>query len=533
MEANLDRRAFLKGSLFAGAGLAAASMVSCAPSTDAKGGAAEGGAKGAETTEAPKEVAETLDTEILVLGAGASGLSCAIQAALNGSKATILEKASVTGGNASVCEGMFACGSDMQKAAGYTITEREVLAHELKFAQYCVDGQLWRDFVENSVENLNWCMDQGVEYRGDVDYYGGDFPTNHWFKGGKGAEGFTPQMTARAQELGVDIRLETPAYKLIVDDSGKVTGVYAKNADGKDIQVNAKATVIATGGWGCNEELIDKMGFDTTDWMQGGTDSHDGDGYKMALEAGAKDMMPQASLLAFNYCPALPRESFTHPYNGAGGITSGAGPVMWVNEEGKRFADESAFHSCMNYQVAPTRYQKAVYTVFDSKIWSDFTANVTDRDANAELAEAVETNSPESIWKADTIEELAKAAGIDPDALAASVKEYTADAESGEGDHVFGKDAQYMAPISTPPYYLARNRVCFMTNLAGVATSRKREVYGADGEPIPGLYAAGIDGEMRYRNVYPINCGGTTIAGFIYSGRVAANSAKDYIASLA
>lgn len=536
MQKNFDRRSFLKGSLIAGAAAATAGLAAgCAPqspSTAPSGNAAatdlaSTGRKG--LAEAPNEISETIDTEILVVGAGVGGLACAVQAALNGNEVLLIEKASITGGNGNVIEGTYACGSDIQKAQGYEITVSEAVSHEMEFAQYRVDGTLWYDYISNSVDNMKWFVEQGVELRGDADYYGGLFCTHHWFKDGLGSAGYVPQMTSRAEELGVEIRTKTPAYKLIQDEGGTVVGAYAKSSDGKDIRINAKATVIATGGWGCNEDIIAAMGYDTTDWMQCGTDNHDGDGYLMAMEVGAQDMLPYASQLALNYCPALPRESFTHPYNGIGGITSGLMPVVWVNEEGNRFSNECVWKRCIMYQTMPVREQKEVYTIFDSKIWADQTSALEGIDAAAELEEAVAKNSPESLWKADTIEGLAEAVGIDAKTLSATIQAYNSDCAAGKGDTRFGKAPEDMAPISTPPYYIARNRLNFVTNFGGIGTNRKFEVVNDGGEAIPGLFAAGLDGDMRYRNVYPINMGGTASGGAIYSGRIAANSAKAFI----
>ena len=348
MATKLDRRTFLKDSLVASAAVGGLATVA---------GFVAGNPQPAlaDETGAPDAIVETVDTEILVIGAGCGGLACAVQGALNGSKVLLIEKAPSTGGNANVSEGMFALGTDRQKELGIELSVPEIINHEMEFAQFRVDGLLWRDFVENSVENYEWCKEQGVEFSGVVNAYGGLYDTMHWFKDGLGAVGYVPQMTARAEELGVEIRCSTPAYKLIQDETGAVVGAYAKNPDGNDIQINAKATVIATGGWGCNEELISRMGFDTTDWMQCGVDYHDGDGYLMAMEIGAKDMLPFASQLALNYIPALPRQTFTHPYNGIAGISSGLHPVVWVNEEGKRFANECVWKKCIMYQALPAR----------------------------------------------------------------------------------------------------------------------------------------------------------------------------------
>ena len=82
----------------------------------------------------------------------------------------------------------------------------------------------------------------------------------HWFEGGTAATGYVPQMTARAEELGVDMRLGTKAQSLIIED-GKVKGFYATDSDGNDIQVNAKAVILACGGYAQNEEYMTRRGW--------------------------------------------------------------------------------------------------------------------------------------------------------------------------------------------------------------------------------------------------------------------------------
>ena len=204
MATKLDRRTFLKDSLVASAAVGGLATVA---------GFAAGNTQPAlaDETGAPDAIVETVDTEILVIGAGCGGLACAVQGALNGSKVLLLEKAPSTGGNANVSEGMFALGTDRQKELGIELSVPEIINHEMEFAQFRVDGLLWRDFVENSVENYEWCKEQGVEFSGVVNAYGGLYDTMHWFKDGLGAVGYVPQMTARAEELGVEIRCSTPA----------------------------------------------------------------------------------------------------------------------------------------------------------------------------------------------------------------------------------------------------------------------------------------------------------------------------------
>ena len=355
----------------------------------------------AGSIEAPESVSQTIETQICVIGAGLAGLACAVQAAQNGSQVLVIEKQPELGGNANVIEGTFAVGSSLTKELGITVTMRDVLDHEMGSSQYRVDGELWRSFIEASGETMDWLVENGCEFTGAVETYGGLFETFHWYKDGEGMYGYVPQMSAKAEDLGVEFMTSTRATKLITSEDGRtVTGCYATNEAGEVIQINAGVCVVATGGWGSNPDLIARMGYDVTDYWEGGLTGHDGDGYLMALDLGAEDRLPVASQLALNIVPALPKTDFKHPYNGITGISSGMAPTIWVNQNAKRFSNETILMTNMMLQTIPGREQKAAYTVFDQKIWDDFTAGMEGCDPAAELAEAVEVNEPASIWKA-------------------------------------------------------------------------------------------------------------------------------------
>lgn len=519
MEKGIDRRGFVVGTVAAAACAGASRALAAEYTRPIETG----------SIPTPNEVAETLETDVCVIGSGLSGLACAVQAAQNGLDVLVLEKSSSIGGNANVIEGTFGIGDDMAKEAGIEVTVRQVLDHEMSSSQYRVDGALWRRFLDSAADNMNWLVECGCEFTGAIETYGGLYETFHWYKDGEGAYGYIPQMSALAESLGVEFMTSTPATKLICEDGRTVTGCYATDADDRALRVNAKVTVVATGGWGSNPDLIARQGFDVTDYHQGGLPFHDGDGYLMALDLGADDRLPVASQLALNIIPALPKSDFKHPYNGITGISSGMQPSIWVNQDGVRFSNETVLMQNMMLQTIPCREQKASYTLFDQAIWDSFTEGMEGCDPASELAAAVEANDPPSLWKADTLEELAELVGIDPETLAATVAEYNADCETGEGDSVFNRDASTMVAIQNPPYYIGRNRVHYVGTFGGVATDGMYRPVDSDGQPFGGVHVIGTDGEMRYRNVYPINIGGTASAGCIWSGRLAANCAKEYI----
>ena len=148
------------------------------------------------------------------------------------------------------------------------------------------------------------------------------------------------------------------------------------------------------------------------------------------------------------------------------------------------------------------------------------------------LENALSGTWDKSLYKADTIEELANHFGIDPAALKATVEEYNSYCDAG-ADPDFGKDPMWLQAFRTPPYYLAKLEPMLVAVDGGVTTNIKAEAVDDELDTIPGLYAAGLDGAMLWRNVYTQNIGGTMMGNNIHTGRVAAQSAKAYIESLA
>lgn len=155
-----------------------------------------------------------------------------MQAASEGLKTTVIEKNAFVAGNGGGVEGIFGINTKMQKEAGIHAEPEEIIAREAELGQYRADGSFWVDLVNNSAENIDWLVKQGVQLTKVDDYHGTcAFPTFHWFKGGFASEGYVPYMKQRADELGVEFILETSATG-IIEENGRVEGIYAKNPDG-------------------------------------------------------------------------------------------------------------------------------------------------------------------------------------------------------------------------------------------------------------------------------------------------------------
>ena len=530
----ISRRAFLTGACATGAAAMVGGLTACAtPPQDTGQGDAGGAGTGTNGdavpgNKAPGKVDKTYDTDLLIVGAGGSGLACAVQAALNGTNFILVDKNNQVGGNASFVEGMFAVNSTMQREQGIDIQPAEVVEAELTRGQHRQNGDLWLDLVDKSADNIAWCIEQGVMYSGTVDdYYGGLFPTFHWFKDNKASVGYVEPMKARIDELGVQLHLKTTVNGLIVKD-GTVTGAYADGDEGV-LQYNAKAVVLATGGFGGNEEVIAEQGWNTDGMHIVGSPNAAGDGYRLAMDNGARNFMADSAQSILYAIEALPPIDFhdaaENPINGYFGIAAG-GPVLWVNEACQRYTRENLTDDNLVLQCIPGKGNKANYAVFDQAIFDRFFGK--DDDAKKTFDDGLKSNGGGSLYAGDSIDALASSFNLDADALKATIDHYNELCRDGV-DSDFGKSADLMVPIETAPFYLAKLSYSYFFSVGGITTDKQRRVLDGDRNPIDGLYAIGNDGNMLYRNVYTINMPGTAFGNQVNSGRESANAVMEYL----
>jgi len=475
----------------------------------------------------PASIDKTIDTDFLIVGAGVSGLAAAVQAASEGLDTTVIEKNAFVAGNGGGVEGIFGINTDMQKAAGIHANKEEIIAREQELGQYRADGSFWVDLVNHSAENIDWLLKQGVQLTKVDDYHGTcAFPTFHWFKGGFASEGYVPFMKQRADELGVKFVLETSATGIIYQNN-RVQGVYATNPDG-NVQINAKATLLATGGVGHNDKLIAKQGWQTKNLHYCSMPSNTGDGYMMSMSLGAKDMLTESPEFMMNYIQALPHAGvhlYIDPINGFMSLPSG-GPVVFVNQDGVRLVNENVKKENLLYQRMAIGSTKVTYEVFNQATYDQITKGVDGADEI--LAKAVKTNEGNSLYKADNFEDLAKAVDLPVSDFVDTMKRYNKFAHNGK-DEEFNKEPEMLVALDQGPFYIARLDPSNLIGIGGVGSNRKFEVIKDDFEKIPGLYVSGMDSTMQYRNVYTITLGGSACAHNVNSGRHAAMNAKDYM----
>lgn len=480
-------------------------------------------------TYEPGEIAETVDCDICVVGLGMSGLSAAVQAANNGDKVVGLEITGVTGGNGIGVEGVFAVNSSMQKEQGISFDPAMVIATELAEMQMNTNGAAWARMVFNSADNVDWLKEQGVQFSGMIDDYlgSGIVPGFHWFEGDVASVGYVPPMTARAEELGVDIRYNTAGRQLIIEN-GKVAGIYARTEEGADIQINCKAVILATGGYAQNRQYIEERGFNWDNFVYGGTPMHNGDGLVMALRAGASNFVKNSTFNCTNICGqgdtfAWKADPFTAGITGAGMFGTGGYPV-WVNEDAVRFISEDFAKDNFEMQSVPAMTQRTIYAVFDRKILEMALGG----DAEA-LAKVDGIDEPDLV-QAETLAEAAAAFDLDADTLQKTIDDYNAMCAAGV-DTEFAKPAASLVAVDQAPFYIAKLNQYYLMSVGGIECDINAQVVDDTKTPIEGLYAVGTDGCMLYRNIYTINVGGTCNCNNINSGRTAANHAHSVISA--
>ncbi|HJF66374.1 MAG TPA: FAD-dependent oxidoreductase [Slackia equolifaciens] len=521
MKKEIGRRSFLKGAAATMGAVAAMNLAGCGTSPSS---ANETQTEGQAPTDATAgiEPVDTYDCDIVVCGTGIAGMSAIVQAAQNGANVIAVEAADIPGGNGNLIGGCFAHDSSLQKEMGIDFEFPPIIANEMAATAYRVDGELWKDLYDNSGKNLDWLIENGVKFSGQVDDYGtGGIKSMHYFEG-RGGEGYIKPMVAKAEELGVQFLYSTKAEHAVTTD-GKITGVYAQNADGDWVQVNAKAVILATGGYGADAQMVSRIGYDPDNLWYFGVEDNDGGGWRIAMEMGAKDFTYHSADNAHAYIRAMPHEQPDQMPNCG---LSMCGYLVWVNQDCKRFVREDCGARNFCQQNPPRWNQKSWYFVFDIESYKAACQmyGVDPEEGVKIMEESVATNEGDCLYQADSIEELAGFFDLDADALVAEIEKHNQFCKDGvDGD--WSKDPSFLMPIENPPYYITKPETLFLMTIGAVFTDINGQALDENNDPIPGLYAIGVDGCMLYRNVYTIDVPASCCGNSVNVGRHAADHA--------
>jgi fumarate reductase flavoprotein subunit len=450
------------------------------------------------------------DYDVVVIGAGGAGLAAAVTAAEAGASVLVIEAADKPGGSTALAGGSFmAAGTSVQAAAGYPgDTPDALFDYYLTFNRWDVEPAVARRFCHEALPTFEWLTGLGVRFGPDGLYRAGREPSPRSHRPVGGGQAYVDALYRAAGARGLDFAFGRRADRLGMDAGGRCHRVSAGGEE-----VTGGSIVLATGGFGANLELIRRHIPDADGdlaWSPAAGTCR-GDGLALALSAGAEAAGINHGDLLLTAGLVKEIEPFVPPW------------LMMVGKHGRRFVDESAPYGV----VTPLALKHGpCWVILDDRlvrsakpdpasVWGAGTWTADN------LMPAVADGR---VLRAGTIDGLAAAAGLPGLALAAAVRRYNQSCASGH-DAEFLKRAAGLVAIDTPPYYAVRLRpaVVALTGYGPRIDAEARVLRAADGNPVPGLYAAG---EVTGNVLGPQYLGGgNAIGSALIFGRIAGRSA--------
>ena len=420
------------------------------------------------------EIYEDTKVDVVVVGAGAAGMLSAIELAEGGKSVILLEKQGILGGNTLLATtSLSGADSDTQKDNG-----TEAPAEEF-FESLLSAPEVVPEYAKALAENSKFLIDRVAKGGGDVITPSSSSKFSLVTSDG-GAPGLevVAGLKSEMDRIGVDYRLNNAATEIIMED-GKASGVKVKIPNG-EYTIESDTVLLTSGGYAASKELIDKY---APEWEVLGTTNSagmTGDGQMMAEAVGAAlTNMPEFSINPSAYNTGYSLLSFT--------AFRFAGAIM-VNKAGERFTNElNSKYTEMTNDVLDQEDQLA-YLVFDQAIL----------DSNGLMKYY---QSLGFLKEGDTLEALAEEIDVDAEGLKATIEKYNASAAAGV-DADFGRPYIIIA-METPKYYACKIEPALHGTYGGVSISINGEALDAEGNVIPGLYAAGCVADMRVWSTNP------------------------------
>lgn len=454
-----------------------------------------------------------LEADLAVLGAGAAGLIAAVRTAMEtGKKVVVLEKAQKPGGNTNFAHGFMVSNSRWQQEAGLPDTREEEVRMAMERCTWRLDTAIIKRAIYSTGPFFDWLCSFGGAEEGFA------LVEKVWFDGqkklvleyprrrlanlkcrdqaiGPGWAGtyVVRKLLEQCEALGIPVLTRHRAVRLLTGPDGAVNGVVADNPGGQT-QVNCKACLVATGGFGRSDEKLKRY---IPEFFEGETPIHrfsvptnTGDGMDLGEQVGAD--IPPEYLCVNMFGPAH------HPFSYCIYRLMLQPEAVYVNLNGRRFIDENA--GLMGARYAIRKQPKELAWCIMSQKTLETTAkrlmeNPPDgndgwifKDWEREVEEELKLDTPAK--RADTLAGLAAQIGVDPETLTREIERYNRFCALGR-DLDFCKDPRGLMPLEEGPYYAFYGQRFSEGAFGGLKVNANTQVLDKQGAPIPGLYAAG------------------------------------------
>lgn len=449
------------------------------------------------------------EVNLLVIGAGGSGLSAAVEAATNGTEnILVVEKLSSIGGVTALSQGVIA-GYDTQiaKKLGVNVTKEELYDLLMANATYRLDPKLASITVEKSGESIDWLIDTvGVSFDEEIRVGYGPLQMMHVMT--DGGKAIVEPFKKALEDNNVELMLETPATKLLKDDEGNITGAIVEN-NGSELKIKAKAVVLATGGYAGNKDLPGLLNPSYQGMLPVGFAGNTGDGLIMGSDAGAAIGHTDHLMAVLKDYEILSEKNGNSATASVSAYVK-ADSLIFVGADAKRFMDEKA---------AGFMSQELNQPIWDQMKKDDMPYVWAITDAKGLEQTKSKRGLDLDYITADTIEDLASKMNLDPSTLKATVDAWNTSASNGV-DMEFRR-TEGLTQLEGP-YYAVAIAPAHIITYGGVIRNENAEVLKADGTVLNGLFTCG---EASANSAYM----GFTISNAITWGRIAGASASDYI----
>ena len=489
----------------------------------------------------------TIDTDVVIIGAGGAGMTAALTASDAGKSVLVLESQPAVGGNSVKSTGGMNAAKTVYQDAN-TFDESAGVEKTLKAAEGYADNEaitalaatvkeqweawqanpegyfdstelfaldtliggkglndpeLVNTLVNNSAAAIEYLDSIGIHLNNVAAFGGASVkrihrPVNEEGKTVSVGAYTVPLLEAACQSRdNLALLTDVTAEKLLTNEAGAVIGVEAKGKNGNKVTVNAKAVILATGGFGANLDMVVQYKPDLAGFMTTNAAGIQGQGILMATEIGAATVdMEQIQIH-----PTVQADTASLITEGL----RGDGAIL-VNANGERFIDEVGTRDVVSAaEIAqPDSFS---WLVVDQKMV----------DASSVIQGYIKRGL---MLQGDSYEALAKELGIPADAFAATMEKWNGYvAEKNDPD--FGRTS-FAQPLDTAPFYAVKVTAGIHHTMGGLKIDPQTHVLNTEGAIIPGLFAAGeVTGGVHGGN----RLGGNAVADFVVFGRIAGQEA--------